>query len=142
MKLQKKSVLIRSPDPLEAEKEHTNRKEVQEEQKRRTPRQVVAGTNEEIEMEQKERGEVTVEATESTEGDVDEYYFEDPSNIGIVMLSHTCAMLTYFTGYKVLATSSLPKVPGRSAIPVAQFPDYVRQMQQERDGTLEEEYKV
>ena len=84
MKLQKKSVLIRSPDPLEAEKEHTNRKEAQEEQKRRT-RQAVTGMNEEIEMEQRERGEIAVEAKEeSTEGDVDEYYFEDPSNIGIV----------------------------------------------------------
>jgi len=83
MKLQKKSVLIRSPDLL---KEHTNRKEVQEEQKRRT-RQAGAGMNEEIEMEQKERWEVAVETKEeSTEGDVDEYYSEDPSDIGIVTL--------------------------------------------------------
>ena len=103
MKLQKKSVLIRSPDSLEAEKEHTNRKEAQEEQKRRT-RQAVAGINEEIEMEQKERREVTVEAKEeSTEGDVDEYYFEDPSNIGIVALSCTFAMLMYFTRYKLIS---------------------------------------
>ena len=33
-------------------------------------------------------------------------------------------------------------VPGRYAIPVAQFPDYVKQMQQERDNKLEAEYEV
>ena len=121
-----KKEFVSKTDGTEAQEEQTQWRE-----------EAVAVTNEEIEMEQKERGDVTMEATEeSTETDVDEYYLEDPSNIGIVALFCT------YTGCKVLATSSLPKVPGRSAIPVAQFPDYVRQLQQERDNALMEEYKV
>ena len=105
MKQQENSVQLKSPNPLQVEEEHvskTDRKEAQKEQKR--VGQAVAKTNEEIEMEQKERGngDITMEVKEGgTERDVNEYYFEDPSNIGIVACSYTCAMQIFFT-YKSL----------------------------------------
>ena len=104
MKQQEKSVQLKSPNPLQVEEEHvskTDRKEAQKEQKRAG--QAVAKTNE-IEMEQKERGngDITTEVKEGgTEGDVDDYYFEDPSNIGIVACSHMCHANFLFT-YKSL----------------------------------------
>ena len=42
----------------------------------------------------------------------------------------------------IQTTSSLLKVPGHYAIPIVQFPDYVRKLQEETDNALEEEYKV
>ena len=88
MKQKKKSVLRKPPVLLQAEKEFMSKTEEQKEQKQKRE-EAATVTNEEIEMEWKERGDVTMEATdESTETDVDEYYFEDPSNIGIILLTY------------------------------------------------------
>ena len=109
MKKQKNNVHLKSPDPSQVEEKYfseADRNEVQEELNKRTG-QTAAKTSEEIEMKQKEgrHRDVTTEAAEGdTEWDTDEYYFEDPSNIGIELCSCTCIMLTLLTlfTYKLL----------------------------------------
>ena len=63
----------------------------------------------------------------------DDYYFEDPSNIGRPPLAiDQTDTLTVWCG----------PVTGRNDIPEADFPAHVRQMHLDRDKKLELEYKV
>lgn len=97
----------KSSDPMQVKKEpvsKTDGKEAQEEQERRT-RQAVAKINEEIEMEQKGRGNeaITMENSEGgTKMDTEEDYSEDPSKIGIVACSSNHAILSCFNVQTVL----------------------------------------
>ena len=62
-----------------------------------------------------------------------EYYFEDPSNIGIPTLI-TFSMICLVYSYTL--------VTGRNDIHEDDFPDHVKQMHQDRDRKFELEYKV
>ena len=65
----------------------------------------------------------------------DDYYFEDPSNIG----SYSNYI---FTDLFALYMYTYTKVTGRNDIHEDDFPDHVKQMHQDRDHKFELEYKV
>ena len=89
----------------------------------------VSENEEEIEM----KG---VEATACTEDGKDDYYFENPANIGITPLAF------YHPLHDVDINFVTGAVTGRNGIPEADFPDHVKQMHLEGNHKFELEYKV
>ena len=104
---------------------------------------------EEIDKEEEGEEGSMKSALGANEKDKDEDYFEDPSNIGNYMqhtqqYSDMHSDIVRTVKYSCSHNHIIPStpVPGLNAIPVAQFPDYVKKMQQESNNKLEEEYEV
>ena len=73
------------------------------------------------------------------------YYFEDPLNIGIYLSLVNTMNHNFMNELLVIICSTQLlcfTVSSRSDIPEAEFPDYVRLMHQDRDQKLELEFKV
>ena len=66
--------------------------------------------------------------------DNDDYYFDDPSIIGTLIL--------FFIYMVLLVTCIYTVVTGRNDVHEDDFPDIVKQMHEERDRQFELEYRV
>ena len=86
-----------------------------------------------------DEGSKHLEMKTLTEEDKDDYYFEDPSNIGTVYFEYCCVICAMLVLCQI---ASISTVTARNDIPVVQFPDHVTQMHQDRDRKFEIEYLV